>query len=297
MTASYIQVPAIELVRQHLCCHEAGTLIDVTVRDLAATIGRSASRISGILKRLQNDGWIDVLASSEGTLIEVLRSDVSDQGADRSPMDKTPTVSTDSASVSGISSVKSDQGADRKVAHMACDQHADPAPCMDDHVLIKNNNNMRARAEKSEELAEQPAPEGIWQRIRLIRPDYSLADATRNFQILIARGKSPEDATGILIWAARTNQPIYTPDECAARAKAAAAKLPEENPYAPARTGQSGRDERRAAGPPERPARSSGRTPKRADTIHPPALTKGALRGLPTVAERRAQREMQQVSG
>jgi len=133
--STYVQIPAIELVRREFCAtNPVGTLIDDLVRSIAARIGRSAGAITPALKRLQDDGWISYCSDAHGMLIEVLRSDLGtlplDQASDRVDLPSAPPAMPESALGSDEPPAALDQVPDRDSTALGCDQAHDRSACM-----------------------------------------------------------------------------------------------------------------------------------------------------------------------
>jgi hypothetical protein len=266
LDASYIHIPAHELLRQQFCvANPIGMLIEVTRRNIADRIGRSAGAITPALKRLANDGWISYLSDGHGTLIEVLRSDLeaphTDQQTDRSVLPSAPIVEAESASGSDESPPQSDQESDRSFAALGCDQESDRSACMVDHDSCSNSSSsMRASGEKND-----------WSTATIVGLDFLpiaalekagvtpqiFQDADR--RIITRREYDRPAQIRILIRSLLTHQPIYSASELAARSEehpserpaqqSAPAALPGQR-HAPNRNGRSGADPRRITAPP-----------------------------------------------
>jgi hypothetical protein len=193
------KVPTIELIRRELCQHPAGALVETSVRKMARAIGRSAGQLTCHLDQLEADGWIRRLSDHTGTLVEVLRSDQTDDRFDASPApqptDPPGPAEAGMAAQSDESAQHIDHADDRPFEASGCDHADDPPACMVDHEIHDQQQQHDARAcESTSGLPERRDPErprqvfpGEWRKIRVANPSYTAADFVEELALASTR--------------------------------------------------------------------------------------------------------------
>ncbi|HEU4322893.1 MAG TPA: hypothetical protein VFS21_07055 [Roseiflexaceae bacterium] len=232
--ATYLRLSVLERLRRWICAHSAGTLLDVSVRQLARLVGCAAGAISPALHRLAADGLIDYLAAPSGSLVEVLVSDagagdqvpdrpiplpVSDQGCDRpTPADSAPPPAPRQQRPP---SVPSDHTPDRQ-------------PCSKEHA----DSSMQQQPHAGDEDLPGGLTATEWSTIRQLAPAYTLAQLRADLAKLAARADI-RHPIGLIVAALRRGEPIWGRDELRARnAVVAAQHAPAETPPPPGPRGR-----------------------------------------------------------